>query len=96
MGANHEWAYMSFSVDPGDHRVCADVQSSLVSPEKMSAAADLTAEEGKTYYYRLFVSNGDNKNNEQPPRVTLHPVDEAEGLLLIGKSGKSTAKVKKS
>src|SRR3974390_775560 len=93
VGANHEWGYLSFLVDPGEHRVCTDVQSSFVSPEKMSAAANLTAEEGRTYYYRAYVDNGED--NHGPPHVSLKPVDDAEGMLLVGRSGKSTAKLKK-
>ena len=93
MGANHEWSYLSFSLDPGDHRLCTDVQSSLISAEKMSAAANLMVEEGKTYYYRVYVDNGEDKHG--PPHVSLKLVDEAEGFLLVGKSGKSTSKLKK-
>ena len=91
VGANHEWSYMFFAVEPGNHRVCTDVQSMLVSAAKMSGAADLTAEAGKTYYYRVYVMTGEK---EQSPYLRLKAVDEAEGLLLVSKSALSTWKVK--
>jgi len=92
VGANHEESYMSFAVEPGDHRVCTDVQSMFVSAEKLSGATDLTAEAGKTYYYRVEVTSGDQK---EEPQLWLKAVDEAEGLVLISKSALSTSKMKK-
>jgi hypothetical protein len=92
VGANQESSYLSFAVEPGTHRVCSDVQSVFVSAEKMSAAADLMAEAGKTYYYRVMVTVGDQ---ERQAHVSVKPVDEAEGLLLISKSALSASKPKK-
>ena len=56
VGANHGRSYVSFAVEPGQHRVCTDWQSSFKAVQKLSGAADLTAEAGKTYYYRMEVT----------------------------------------
>lgn len=51
-GANHGQTYISFSVDPGEHHLCTDWQSSLRQFSKLCAAATVTAEPGKIYYFR--------------------------------------------
>ena len=56
VGANHGQSYISFAAEPGEHRVCADWQSSLKGLQKPSGAANLTVEAGKTYYYRSDVT----------------------------------------
>lgn len=54
--------------------------------------SSLTAEAGRTYYYRMEVTIPWKYHAAQ---VTLKTVDEAEGLLLISKSAASTWKLKK-
>jgi hypothetical protein len=90
MGANHESTYMSFGVDPGSHRLCADAPVRL-APRDLSVAADLNAEPGKTYYYRATLKN----LKLEPPQLALAPIDQAEGVLLIAKFALSTSQVKK-
>lgn len=92
VGANHGASYLSFAVEPGDHRVCSDWQSILESMQKLSAAANVVAEPGKYYFFHVYVFTGDNQNQ---PYLTLEQVDEAQGLLLVSKSAQSTAKPKK-
>jgi hypothetical protein len=99
VGANHGHSYISFSTEPGEHRVCADWQSSMKDLQKLSGAARLTAEAGKTYYYRSEVTipwNGGaaNHGNDQEGQLKLERVDESEGLLLISKSASSTWQAK--
>jgi hypothetical protein len=92
LGANHGESYVSFSVDPGAHRVCSDWQSKLKSIQKLSGAADLTAEAGKTYFFRVQVTMPYGKLAAD---LKLKAIDDAEGLLLISKSSLSTWKAKK-
>ena len=94
MGANHGASYLSFSVAPGEHHVCVDWQSSLKSRQKLSGAADLTAEAGKTYYFRteVVLSQATESHDE---RLSLKPVDASEGLLLISKSAESSSTIKR-
>jgi hypothetical protein len=96
VGANHGQSYVSFAVEPGEHRVCADWQSSLKGLQKLSGAADLTVEAGKTYYYRSEVTIPLNvQGNDHPEgQVKLKAVDKSEGLLLISKSASSTWKTR--
>ncbi len=93
IGANHDNSYFFFSVDPGDHKLCASVQSSVPGTSKLKAAASLTAEEGKVYYFRTSVLHVTDPN--RPAEVKLEPVDPAEGQLLIGTSSFSTSRPKK-
>jgi hypothetical protein len=92
VGANHGRSYVSFAAEPGEHRVCTDWQSSLKAFQKLNAAADLTVEAGRTYYYRMEVTIPWEDHSAQ---VRLKAVDEAEGLLLVSKSALSRWKVKK-
>lgn len=90
VGANRENSYMFFAVAPGDHRLCSDVQSRFAS-RKLSAAADLVAEAGQTYYYRVVVKD----MRQKQPQVYLKQIDNAEGVLLISNSALSTSHAKK-
>ncbi len=91
VGAPHEGAYISFLVEPGAHRLCSDVQSMFAALQKLSGAAELNAEAGKTYYYRVVVADYDNRQ----PQLWVKTMDEPEGLLLVSKSAQSNWKVKK-
>jgi hypothetical protein len=91
IGANHGASYVALAVDPGDHRMCTDVQSKMLGTDKLNSAADLSAEAGKTYFYRaeLTIAYGDHQND-----LRLKAVDQAEGMLLISKTALSSWKVK--
>jgi hypothetical protein len=91
VGAAHEGSYISFLVEPGAHRLCSDVQSMFAATQKLSGAAQLNAEAGKTYYYRVLVLD----DNKQEPQLWVKAMDEPEGLLMVSKSGQSNWKVKK-
>ena len=47
----------------------------MFATEKLSAAAPLNAEAGKTYYYRVVVDD-----NRQQPQLWVKAMDEPEGL----------------
>lgn len=89
VGANHESSYFTFAVEPGSHRLCSDVQSIFV--HNLSAATDLVAEPGRTYYFLVIVKD----ERREQPQFRLKPIDGAEGLLLASKFARSTAKAKK-
>jgi hypothetical protein len=86
VGALEHTSYSFFSIAPGDHRVCVELQSSLKRISEMAAAVSLTAEAGNLYY--LHVLPGNNK-------LLLKPVDPAEGPLLVKSAAFSTATPKK-
>ena len=87
MGANHGDSYFYFPVDPGDHRVCAQWQSSLDSRSKLASAASLTAEAGQVYYFRAIA----DARTRDRGAVRLEPLDPAEALLLTASSAYSTS-----
>jgi hypothetical protein len=60
VGLNGAWvgalegdSHMSFTVDPGEHHVCASWQSFFSKGNKLVALSSFTAEAGKAYYFRL-------------------------------------------
>ena len=91
VGATHEGSYISFLVEPGTHRLCSDVQSIFAAGQKLSGAAQLNAEAGKTYYYRVVVVD----DHKQQSRLWVKAMDEPEGLPMVSQSGQSSWKVKK-
>ena len=99
IGADGNWvgalklkSYFYVPVDPGDHRLCASVQSKLESRTiKYSAATTFTAEAGKTYYFRTKTPY-----RPQPQDyVQLVRVDAADAQLRIVSAALSTSQAKK-
>jgi hypothetical protein len=91
VGANQPDTYFSFSVDPGDHRLCTSWQSRWATLSRLHAAASLTAEAGKIYYFRTVIIAG----VDRLPEVELEPVDPAEALILLANFSLSTSHPKK-
>lgn len=94
VGANYGQSYLSFSLTPGEHHVCVDWQSSLASRQQLSGAAELTAEAGKTYFFRTSIlpKSVAGGRGEQ---LWFEQADAAEGQLLVSKAGQSAWKAKK-
>jgi hypothetical protein len=91
VGANGYRSYFSFSVDPGDHHMCTNMQAMIQREVKSStAAASFTAEVGKSYYFRTVTPVAGPSGG----RTELVPVDPAEGQLLIAASAFSTFHLK--
>jgi hypothetical protein len=88
VGANEGKSYFYFTVEPGEHNLCTEWQSSTFkkSSERVGEALHLTAEVGKTYYLRL---------NFSYQRMNLELTDIAEAHFLMGSSLYSTSKLKK-
>jgi hypothetical protein len=78
VGANKDSSYFTISVDPGEHHLCAMIQSSLV--DNSVELAHFTAEAGKVYYYRTRLLLA------YPPGLEyleLTPVDSDEAWDLV-------------
>ena len=75
-GANHSNSYFSVSVEPGEHHVCADLQTSIY--DNRTEFAHFRAEAGKVYYYRtrLVMSRA-------VELLELDPIDSDQGRYLI-------------
>ena len=91
VGANHQGSAFSFTVEPGAHRICSDLQSSVPrTTRKLSSASDLLAEPGVSYYYRVVLSELPGR----PLAFRLESLEVADGILMASKSSRSTSKVK--
>jgi hypothetical protein len=92
IGANHGDSYFFFPVDPGEHSICTDWQSAFYTRSGLASAADLNAEAGKIYYFRLKVRDVTNYRSGE---VKIEPIDKAEARLLMGNSEFATSHAKK-
>ena len=56
VGANDGKSYFFFQLDPGEHNICTEWQSTTFkkSSQRVGEAMHLKAEAGKTYYLRLI------------------------------------------
>lgn len=88
VGAYKRDSFLSVSVVPGEHHLCA-AQHSLGVGHQLELA-HFTAEPGKTYYFRtrLFLSQG-------LIYFQLEPVDSDEARYLLAKLPLSVSKPKK-
>lgn len=81
---------MAFPVEARSRRVCSNVQSIFAAAAELSGKFELNAEAGMTDYLRvLFVDL-----NDRQPHMRVDALDEAEGLLMVSKTGQSIWKVK--
>ena len=92
IGANHGNSYFYFSVDPGEHHLCASWQSTVGHGTRhKAAAAHFTAEPGGVYYFSV-------KNSwllgSQIMGIELVPLDSDEGQLLASRFSFSTFRPK--
>jgi hypothetical protein len=78
VGANQHNSYFSFFVDPGEHHLCVNRQSSLALYAHMIGLAHFTAEAGKTYYFRTRTLSGENA-----AFLDIDPIDSDEGRFLV-------------
>lgn len=92
VGAIQGPSYVVFTIDPGEHHLCINWQSSLRRFSKLVSFAHVTADSGKTYYFRAraisFNSASDNY-------LDLDAIDSDEGEYLVASSKLSTAQEKK-
>jgi hypothetical protein len=92
VGANGYRSYFFFSVEPGDHRLCTNLQAKFERIVKSStAAASFTAEAGKSYYFRTVTPVAGASGGP----TELAPVDPAEAQLLIAAAAFSTFHLEK-
>ena len=89
VGANKKNSYFSVSVAPGEHHLCAKMQSAFLP--KDIELAHMTAEAGKVYYYRTRIF--DSKYG--PIYLFLTPVDSDEGKYLVASYPLAKARVRK-
>jgi hypothetical protein len=87
VGANGYRSYFHFPVEPGDHRLCAEIQSRIQGAVHSSlAATSFTAEAGKTYYFRTKTPNSESSS----AALQIVPVDPPEAQILLATAAFST------
>lgn len=79
-GATDFGAYMSFTVEPGEHHLCTNWQSFFAGSKKPVGLANLTAEAGKVYYFRMRAFAGNQVF------IDLDPVNAGVGQYLVASS----------
>ncbi len=92
VGANHGDSYFFFPVDPGEHSICADWQSTFYARSGLASAADLNVQAGGIYYFRVKVRDA---TQYRPGEVKIEPIDKSEAQLLLGSSSFSASHPKK-
>ncbi|HLK09353.1 MAG TPA: hypothetical protein VKV30_15465 [Candidatus Angelobacter sp.] len=92
VGALNGNSHMSFSVDPGEHHVCANWQSVFSARSRYVALSSLIVEAGKVYYLRIrFTVQGEHG----PPFMDLDVMNEDQGRYLVLNSEISRSHPKK-
>jgi len=79
MGATRDQSYFFFTVEPGEHRLCWDLQKNQDRLTDQGAASTFTAEPGKTYFFMTTLRG----NTETTPRWKFELIDGAEGMFLV-------------
>jgi hypothetical protein len=92
VGATHGASYLFFTVDPGEHHLCINWQSSLGRLSKLVSFARLMAEPGKTYYFRSRAIYSSYASNMY---LDLDAIDPDEGEYLVASSQLSSERAKK-
>jgi hypothetical protein len=100
VGANLGNSYFSLSVEPGEHHLCTDWISVWLPNRRLVSLAPLTAEAGKTYYFRARTSSGrgaisDNGRGTDGASLDLDRVNSDEAKLLIASCALSVSHAKK-
>ncbi|HTX76854.1 MAG TPA: DUF2846 domain-containing protein [Terracidiphilus sp.] len=87
-GANHGDSFFWADVPPGEHHICATLQTSVM--DRRVELAHLNAEPGKTYFFRtrLLLSG-------TVEVLELDPIDSDQGAYLVSQFALSLSKPKK-
>jgi hypothetical protein len=88
VGATRGDSYLFFTVEPGDHHLCADWVSSLVPGGRAVALYGFTAEAGRIYYFRARTIGGPASMAEKnglgdAASIDLDLVNSDEGKYLV-------------
>jgi hypothetical protein len=93
-------SYVFFSVDPGEHHLCADWRSTLLSAGRLVSLFGFKAEAGKVYYFRVRTTGGpasmlDRSSLDESATLDLDLINSDEGKLLVSTSPYSASRLKK-
>jgi len=90
IGATRGASFLYFSVDPGEHHLCANWQSSSAQISSQYSLTSFTAESGKVYFFKVAPRVESYHDRGNAWRKDLAPMDRDEANYLIGISSLST------
>jgi len=90
MGATRDESYFFFTAEPGEHRLCWDLQKNQDRLTDQGAATTFTAEAGKVYFFRTTSHGG----NELAPNWKMERLGVAEAMFLVSSWPLSTSRPK--
>jgi hypothetical protein len=94
VGAYKKNSYFTVQAKPGEHHVCATVQTDDFA-ESVLALVHFTAEPGKVYYFRTRFLGGTSSLYPSPPYLDLDPLDSDQAKYLIASYPLSVSTAKK-
>lgn len=88
MGALRGNDFITFTVSPGEHHLCAQLQhlgnAGTSTPLPMAYLSDMKASAGQTYYFQItYMMIGGNFSKSG---LELHPLQNYQGRLLLSRS----------
>jgi hypothetical protein len=92
VGATHGSSYFYFSVDPGEHHLCASWQGKYM--EAYTAATDFSAKAGEIYFFQVRDTFRWPKGSQMIRKMDLKAVNKDEGQLLASQYPFSTSHAK--
>jgi hypothetical protein len=95
VGADKGNSYISFSVDPGEHHLCANWQSHWKRFSNERAFNGFTADRGKIYYFRARITEIGGATGGSNFSLDLEPLNGDQGKYLVASSAASTSQPKK-
>jgi hypothetical protein len=91
VAANRGKSYIYFSVEPGEHRLCAAGQRTDKTLANQRTQVHFTAEPGKLYYFRIATL--DHAGAEST--LEFHPLEPQEAKYLIADSNHTVFRPRK-
>ncbi len=91
LGAVQGFTYVSASVPPGEHHICARWQSHFGKLSDQVSLLNVTADEGKIYYVRAHINV---MGDQDVLSMDLEPLSTDEGRFLISEAARSVSKPK--
>jgi hypothetical protein len=94
VGANKGVSYFAYTVEPGEHHLCANWQSVLGSTGKDIGVASFVAEPGKVYYFQVAITMKQWSVDgfiHSENRLDLKQLSDDEGRYLVKVSPLSAA-----
>jgi hypothetical protein len=95
VGATLGDSYLFFTVEPGEHHLCVDINPGILEPGYTTSLFGLTAEAGKVYYFRARTMGGrESLASYHTISIDLDRLNSDEGEFLVASSPLSVSKAK--